>query len=108
MSRPRLALALIAPITFAAACDPQAAFDKSARNMARDVVMPVVNRDMPAEVAARATECILDAATPAEQRGLAADYGVEAGSQTRENIRNLALTPQAQACFAAQGVPPVR
>ena len=42
-----------------------------------------------------------------EQRALARDVGVEAGTQTVANIRNLALRPAAQACFAASGVPPV-
>jgi hypothetical protein len=91
-----------------AACDPQAVADKTVRRAAHDVVFPVVNRDMPAGPAESATECILNAATMPEIRMLARDLGVEAGTQTKENIRNLALSPSAQACFAAAGVPPVR
>ncbi len=91
-----------------AACDPQALADKTTRNLARDVVMPVVARDLPAASAEAATECILNAAAMPEVRMLARDYGVEAGSQTKDNIRNIALRPAAQTCFAAHGVPPVR
>jgi hypothetical protein len=91
-----------------AACDPQAVADKTVRRAAYDVVFPVVNRDMPAAPAQAATDCILNAATMPEVRMLARDLGVEAGTQTRENIRNLALRPAAQSCFAAAGVPPVR
>jgi hypothetical protein len=90
-----------------AACDPQVMADKTTRNLARDVVLPVVSRDMPAGPASAAAECILNAADMPEIRALARDYGVEAGTQTRENIRNIALRPAAQACFAASGVPQV-
>ena len=47
------------------------------------------------------------AANLEEVRALAADFGVEAGTLTKENIRNLATRPAAKACFAASGVPPV-
>lgn len=90
------------------ACDPQAMADKTTRNLARQVVLPVVARDLPGDAAGAAADCILDAAAIPEVRMLARDYGVEAGSQTRENIRNIALRPAAQSCFAAHGVPPVR
>ena len=100
-------LLLPAAVLVLAACDPQAAIDGTVRRTAGDVVFAVVNRDMPAAPARAATECILQAATVEEQRALARDVGVEAGTQTVENIRNLALRPVAQACFAASGVPPV-
>ncbi|MBE2275004.1 MAG: hypothetical protein IAE87_01775 [Rhodobacteraceae bacterium] len=100
-------LPLLAMVMLAAACDPQALADKTTRNLARDVVLPVVSRDLPAAAAGAAAECILDAASMPEIRGLARDYGVEAGSQTKENIRNIALRPAAQSCFATRGVPPV-
>jgi hypothetical protein len=44
-------------------------------------------------------------ASPAELRAIAADIGVMAGTQTIENIRNLALRPQAVQCFVASSVP---
>jgi hypothetical protein len=91
-----------------AACDPGAFADKTVRRAATEVVQAVVVREMPAAPAAAATECIVQAASIEEQRALARDLGVEAGSQTVENIRNLALRPTAQTCFAAAGVPPVR
>lgn len=101
------ALLMLAALALAA-CDPQAALDDAMRRTAGDVIFPVVSRDMPAAPARAATECILQAADIAEIRGLARDVGVEAGSQTKENIRNLSLRPATQACFAASGVPPVR
>lgn len=100
----KLALAVLA----LAACDPQAMADKTTRNLAREVVLPVVSHDLPGQVAGAAADCILDAADMPEIRALARDYGVEAGTQTRENIRNIALRPAAQSCFAARGVPPVQ
>jgi hypothetical protein len=91
-----------------AACDPAQLADDAMRRAASTVVMPVVSRDLPSGPAQLATNCILDAADPAEIRALARDVGVSAGSLTRENIRTLALRPKAEACFAAHGVPPVR
>ena len=109
MTRRTLRLMLLAPtLLVLAACDPQEVADKAVRRAAHDVVFPVVNRDMPAGPAEDATNCILDAADMPELRMLARDLGVEAGTQTKENIRNLALRPAAQSCFAAHGVPPVR
>ena len=99
---------LLICLPFLAACDPQAMFDNTARRAAADVVEAVVSREMPVAPAKAATECILQAGSPEEIRALAADYGVEAGSLTKQNIRNLALRPSAQACFAASGVPPVK
>ena len=91
-----------------AACDPQVMADKTVTNMAQNVVMPVVSRDLPAAQAAKATDCILGAADITEIRALARDYGVEAGSQTKANIRNIGLRPAAQNCYAASGVPALR
>lgn len=91
-----------------AACDPQVMADKTVTNMARSVVVPVVSRDLPLAQAERASDCILGAADITEIRALARDYGVEAGSQTKENIRNIGLRPAAQNCYAASGVPALR
>jgi len=99
------ALGLLAMLS---ACDPQAAADRGARGMARQVVLPVVSHELPGPVAEAATACILDAAAAEEIRALARDYGVEAGTQTRENIRILAERPAARDCFARSGVPPLR
>ena len=90
-----------------AACDPAEVFDSALKRTAHSVVFPVVNIDMPAEPARKATTCILDAASENELRLLARDVGVEAGSSTRATIRAIAQRPAAQACFAANGVPPL-
>jgi hypothetical protein len=79
---------MIVPLLLAA-CDPQAVVDGTVRRTAGEVVQAVVGKEMPAAPAAAATECILQAAT------------------TKENIRNLAMRPATQACFAAAGVPQV-
>lgn len=90
-----------------AACDPQVFADKTTRQIAEQVVFPVVNLDMPGEPARSATGCILDTATREETRLLARDVGVEAGTSTKATIRDIAVRPAAQACFAAAGVPPL-
>ena len=81
-----------------------AAYDRGAYT----VVYPVVNIDLPGEPARLATNCILDAASESELQLLARDVGVEAGSSTKATIRTIALRPEAQSCFAANGVPQVR
>ena len=91
-----------------AACSPADLANKVSRRAAETVVQPVVNIDMPAGVANKATACILDAASPAEVDELARDVGVEAGTSTKARIRELAFRPAAQSCFAARGVPPLK
>ena len=80
--------------------DPQALAGKAMRRTAESVVRPVMARELPGAVAETATQCVLDAASPEEINALARDVGVEAGTQTVENIRNLASSPSAAACFA--------
>ena len=103
--RPLLPLAALLLLV---ACDPAELADKAVRRTAETVVQPVLARELPGPVADAATQCVLDAATPEEMRALARDAGVEAGSQTILNIRNLATRPAAAACFAARGVPPLK
>ncbi len=91
-----------------AACDPGELADKAVRRTASSVVFPVVNLDMPAGPAQAATDCILSTASADEARLLARDVGVEAGTSTKATIRDIALRPATQACFAAAGVPPLR
>ncbi len=104
-----MTLKILLPLAVLAlsACDPQAMADNTTRRAAAEVVEAVVIREMPTAPAKAATECILQAASTEEIRALAADFGVEAGTLTKQNIRNLATRPAAQACFAASGVPPV-
>jgi hypothetical protein len=103
----KLILALLAATTLAG-CDPAEVFDSALKRTAYSVVFPVVNIDMPGEPARLATNCILDAASPDELKLLARDVGVEAGTATKATIREIALRPAAQSCFAANGVPPLR
>lgn len=100
------ATALIALVALAA-CDPAELVDSALKRTAHSVVFPVVNIDMPAEPARLATKCILDAASEAELQLLARDVGVEAGTATKATIRDIAVRPAAQACYAANGVPPI-
>lgn len=90
-----------------AACDPGELVSSALKRTAYSVVFPVVNIDMPAEPARLATNCILDAASQDELELLARDVGVEAGTATKATIRGIAVRPAAQACFAANGVPPL-
>ncbi|MBL9049924.1 MAG: hypothetical protein JNK19_07420 [Tabrizicola sp.] len=90
-----------------AACDPGELVSSALKRTAHSVVFPVVNIDMPAEPARKATNCILDAASQEELQLLARDVGVEAGTATKATIRSIAVRPEAQACYAANGVPPV-
>ncbi|WP_245875477.1 hypothetical protein [Tabrizicola aquatica] len=101
-------LAALPVLFLLAGCDPAELADKAVRRAADSVVFPVVNIDMPADPARLATGCILDAASPDELQLLARDVGVEAGTSTKATIRDIALRPVAQACFAAAGVPQVR
>lgn len=90
-----------------AACDPGELVSSALKRTAYSVVFPVVNIDMSAEPARLATNCILDAASQDELELLARDVGVEAGTATKATIRGIAVRPAAQACFAANGVPPL-
>lgn len=90
------------------ACSPTDVADKVGRRAAASVVLPVVAASMPTGVAQLATNCIVENADAAEVQALARDVAVVAGSSTKATIRGIALRPEAQACFAANGVPPVR
>ncbi|MDB5664677.1 hypothetical protein [Cypionkella sp.] len=95
-------------VSLVAACDPQVLADKAMRRTAESVVRPVMARELSGNVAEAATQCVLDAASPEETRALARDVGVEAGTLTVQNIRNLATRPTASDCFARSGVPPLK
>ena len=102
------AVGALAAVILLAACDPQAVADKAMRRTAETVVRPVLARELPGNVAEAATQCVLDAAGTDEIRALARDVGVEAGTLTVQNIRNLATRPSAAACFARNGVPQLK
>ena len=99
-------LAIIAFVALVA-CDPAELVTSTLKRTAYTVVFPVVNVDMPGGPAQKAANCILDAASETELRLLARDVGVEAGTATKATIRSIAVRPAAQACFAANGVPPL-
>jgi hypothetical protein len=99
---------VLSALLLLAACDVNALGDQAKRKAAESVVQPVMNVDMPAPVAAKATDCVLDNASHAEIEALARDVGVEAGTLTIANIRKIAARPATQACFAASGVPPLK
>jgi len=103
----RSAALLLAAGLALSACDPAELADSAMRRAASSVVFPVVNIDMPAGPAQAATDCILGAASPDELQLLARDVGVEAGTSTKATIRAIAVRPEAQSCYAANGVPPV-
>ncbi len=90
-----------------AACSPTDMADKVGRRAAASVVMPVVSVNMPAGPAQAATNCIVENASAEEVQTLARDVAVVAGTSTKATIRAIALRREAQACFAAHGVPPV-
>jgi len=90
-----------------AACSPTDVADNLGRRAAASVVMPVVATSMPSGPARLATDCIVDNASAAEVQALARDIAVVAGTSTKATIRAIALRPEAQRCFAANGVPPV-
>jgi hypothetical protein len=90
------------------ACNPADLADAATKRAARAVVLPVLAQELPAPLAQKAADCILDAASPAELRALAADIGVMAGTKTLANIRNLALRPAAADCLANAAVPALK
>ena len=87
------------------ACNPMELANAATKRAAEQVIVTVLLQELPAPVAQSAASCIVAAATPEELRAIAADIGVMAGTQTVENIRNLALRPQAVQCFVASSVP---
>ncbi len=88
-----------------AACNPMDLANVATKRAAKAVVVPILAQELPAPVAEKAADCIIDAASPEELRALAADIGVMAGTQTVVNIRNLALRPSAMNCMVAASVP---
>lgn len=99
-------LATLAALTLAlAACNPMELADVATKRAAEQVIVSVLSQELPAPVAQAAATCIVAQASPAELRAIAADIGVMAGTQTVENIRNLALRPQVAQCFVASSVP---
>jgi DNA-binding LytR/AlgR family response regulator len=98
-------LLAIASIAALAACNPMELANQATKRAAKAVIVPVLAQNLPAPIAERAADCIIDAADPAELRALAADIGVSAGTQTVANISALALRPAAAQCMANATIP---
>ena len=99
-------LATLAALTLAlAACNPMELANAATKRAAEQVIVSVLSQELAAPVAQAAARCIVAQASPEELRAIAADIGVMAGTQTVENIRNLALRPQVVQCFVASSVP---
>jgi hypothetical protein len=99
-------LASLAALTLAlSACNPMELANAATQRAAEQVIVSVLSQELPAPVAQAAARCVLAEASPEELRAIAADIGVMAGTQTVENIRNLALRPQVVQCFVASSVP---
>ena len=95
------------PLILLAACDPQSVADNMTRKTAGTVVQPIVGQYMTAPQAEQATACITGAATPDQLNLLLRDIGTRAGTDTVRNVKTIAATPQARACFAGHGLPPI-
>ena len=99
-------LVTLAALTLAlAACNPTELANVATKRAAEQVIVSVLSQELPAPVAQAAASCVVAAASPEELRAIAADIGVMAGTQTMENIRNLALRPQVVQCFVSSSVP---
>lgn len=98
---------LIVPVVLLAACSPQEVADDLTRRSAGTVVQPVVAQYMTGPQAQAATACITQAATPDEVNLLLRDIGTMAGTDTVRRVKTIAATPQAAACFAQAGLPPL-
>lgn len=102
VSRP---LACAAALAALAACSPQDAADAVARQAAASVAIPLVERFMQPAQAAGVVNCLLDAATPSEIRGLAQNVGTSGGTIPLQTLITVASRPQAISCVASAGLP---
>ena len=96
---------LVALTLALAACNPMELANVATKRAAEQVIVSVLSQELPAPVAQAAASCVVASASPEELRAIAADIGVMAGTQTVENIRNLALRPQVVQCFVSSSVP---
>lgn len=97
-------LALTSALTLTA-CDPSETVDKAMRRTAETVVLPVVDDFLPGDQAQIATRCIVENATPDDLRLLVRDVAVEAGTSTVNNVLDIAVRPETQACLIREGLP---
>lgn len=98
---------ILMPLVLLAACSPRDMADSMTRKTAGTVVQPVVAQWMTGPQADQATGCITAAASPEELQLLLRDIGTRAGTDTVRNVKAIAKKPQAQACLAGLGLPPI-
>ncbi|MGL4321716.1 MAG: hypothetical protein ACRCS3_12720 [Paracoccaceae bacterium] len=87
-----------------AACSPQQLANDVTREAAESVIVPILSDFMPEPQANGAAVCILDNASFDEQRMIARDVAVYAGSSTVRNVLAIASRPATLACFQSLGV----
>jgi hypothetical protein len=87
-----------------AACSPQQLANDVTREAAESVIVPILSDVLPGPQAQGAAVCVLDNATPDEQRMIARDVAVYAGSSTVQNVLAIASRPATLACFQTLGI----
>ena len=87
-----------------AACSPQQQ-DQIARDAARSAITPVVTDRFPGVPVEPAIDCIIDNASAAQIRALAADAVLGATQSTVEIVTDIVSRPETLTCLAAEGLP---
>jgi hypothetical protein len=87
-----------------AACSSQAQ-DQIARDAARSAITPVVVEQFPGVPVEPALDCIIDNASAAQIRALAADALLGATQSTLQIVSDIVSAPETLTCLAAQGLP---
>ncbi len=87
-----------------AACSPQAQ-DQIAREAARSAITPVVTERFPGLPVEPAIDCIIDNASAAQIRALAADAVLGPTESTVEIVSDIVARPETLACLAERGLP---
>lgn len=87
-----------------AACSP-ATQDQIAREAARSAITPVLTERFPGVPLEPALDCVIDNASAAQIRALAADAVLGATESTVEIVSNIVSKPETLTCLAAHGLP---
>ena len=97
-------IAILATGAMLAACSPQAQ-DQIAREAARSAITPVVTERFPGLPVEPAIDCIIDNASAAQIRALAADAVLGPTESTVEIVSDIVARPETLACLAERGLP---
>ena len=92
---------------FLAACTTGDPITDVTRQVARSVVLPVVQRFFPGPTSEAVTDCILNNATRDELISLARDVAVEAGTSTVQTVLTIGKRPETVQCIAQSGAIPL-